>query len=177
MIKAAFLDRDGTIARDVPYCSRPEDFELLPGVGEGIRLLNEQGFMVVLITNQSGVARGYFTEEMLCKIHQKMRGDLARYDAHIDAIYYCPHHPDDACDCRKPKPALIFRAAKEHHIDLDKSFFIGDMLLDVEAGHLTGSRTVLISPGETSATLPQGKVTPDFTARDFGQAVQLVLAA
>ena len=104
--RAVFLDRDGTIARDVPYCSRPEDLELLPGVGEAIRLLNEHGFMVVIITNQSGIARGYFTEEMLERIHQKLKNDLAKSGAHVDAIYYCPHHPGEGCDCRKPKPAL-----------------------------------------------------------------------
>jgi len=115
--KAVFLDRDGTIAMDVHYCRRPEDFELLPTVPEAISLLNENGFMVVVITNQSGIARGYFTEETLAQIHQKMTGELAKYDARVDAIYYCPHHPDDGCQCRKPKTALFFRAAKELNID------------------------------------------------------------
>ncbi len=175
--RAVFLDRDDTIARDVPYCSRPEDLELLPGVGEGIRLLNESGFKVIIITNQSGIARGYFTEEMLGEIHQKMKDDLAKCGAHIDAIYYCPHHPDDGCDCRKPKPALAFQAAKEHHINLSRSFLIGDKLQDIEAGHFAGCKTVLISPVETSETLLQGKVKPDFTARDFIQAVQLTFTS
>lgn len=177
MVRAVFLDRDGTIARNVPYCSRPEDLELLPGVGEGIRLLNESGFVVVIITNQSGIARGYFTEETLAKIHQKMKDDLAKCGAHIDAIYYCPHHPNDGCDCRKPKPALAFQAAKEHHIDLTQSFFIGDKLQDIEAGHLAGCKAVLISPIETSEILLQAEVKPDFTAPHFMQAAQVLLTA
>ena len=175
--RAVFLDRDGTIARDVPYCSRPEDLELLPGVGEAIRLLNEHGFMVVIITNQSGIARGYFTEEMLERIHQKLKNDLAKSGAHVDAIYYCPHHPNDDCNCRKPKPGLALQAAEEHHIDLTRSFFIGDLLQDIEAGHLAGGKTVLVSPTETSETLLQGEVMPDFTAPNFMQAVQVLLAA
>jgi len=175
MARAVFLDRDGAIARDVPYCSCPEDLELLLGVGEGIRLLNESGLMVVIIANQSGIARGYFTEEMLGEIHQKTKDDLAKCGAHIDAIYYCPGHPNDDCDCCKPKPTLAFKAAKEHHIDLTRSFFIGDKLQDIEARHLAGSKTVLISPSETPETLLQGEVKPDFTAADFMQAVQVLL--
>lgn len=118
MHKAVFLDRDDTIARDVPYCSRPEDFELLPEAGEDIFLLNESGYKVIVITNQSGIARGYFTEVMLEMIHQRMRTALAVFGASMDGIYYCPHHPDNECDCRKPKPGLVFKAAWEHDIDL-----------------------------------------------------------
>jgi D,D-heptose 1,7-bisphosphate phosphatase len=174
--RAVFLDRDGTIARDVPYCSRPEDFELLEGVGEGIRMLNEAGFRVIVVTNQSGIARGYFTEEMLHKIHQKMKSDSARYGAHIDAIYYCPHHPDEGCDCRKPKPTLILRAAREHNIDLTKSFSIGDKLQDIEAGHAAGCRTVLIIPVDGEATLPEEySISPDFKAENFKQASEWVV--
>jgi len=93
MGKAVFLDRDGTMAEDVHYCSRPQDLRLFPDVGEGVRRLNDKGFKVVIITNQSGIARGYFTEPALAEIHQKLKGDLAQYGAHIDAIYHCPHHP------------------------------------------------------------------------------------
>ena len=95
--KAVFLDRDGTIAEDVPYCRRVEDFKLLENTPQGIKLLNEHGFKVVVITNQSGIARGYFTEEMLSQIHDKMRRELAKSGARVDAVYYCPHHPDDDC--------------------------------------------------------------------------------
>ena len=143
--KAVFLDRDGTISRDVPYCSCPEDFELLPMVAEAIKLLNEHGFKVVVITNQSGVGRGYFTEAMLAKIHRKMVDELGKSGVIIDAIYYCPHHPDDDCKCRKPKPAMILQAAHELNIDLHQSFFVGDSDLDVEAGKRARCRAVLIA--------------------------------
>ncbi len=171
MNRAVFLDRDGTMAKDVPYCSRPQDFQLLPRAGDGIRLLNNSGVKVILITNQSGIARGYFTRQMLARIHHKMRRDLAGYGAHIDAIYYCPHHPDEGCDCRKPKPALIYRAAREHDIELSQSFFIGDHWRDVEAGHWAGCGTCLISPNGTPETLPE----PDFVARDLLEACTWIL--
>jgi histidinol-phosphate phosphatase family protein len=146
-MKAVFLDRDGTIARDVHYCRRPEDFEILPTVPDAIRLLNENGFKIVVITNQSGVARGYFTEEALAQIHDKMRRELARYGASVNAIYYCPHHPDDKCECRKPKTALFHRAAEEHDINFDASYVVGDTQMDVEAGKALGCRTILVTTG------------------------------
>jgi D,D-heptose 1,7-bisphosphate phosphatase len=145
MNRAVFLDRDGTIARDVHYCRRVEDFELLPTVPQAIRLLNENGFKVVVITNQSGLARGYFTEETLEQIHQKMKSELAKHNAWVDAIYYCPHHPDDGCDCRKPKTALFLRAAAELDIDFSRSYVVGDMQMDIDAGKALGCRTILVS--------------------------------
>jgi len=147
MNKAVFLDRDGTIARDVHYCRRPEDFELLPTVPEAIKLLNENGFKVVVITNQSGIARGYFTEETLAQIHQKMKDELAKYGARVDAIYYCPHHPDDGCQCRKPKTALFLKAAEEHNIDLKNSYMVGDQQMDIDAGKALGCKTALVTTG------------------------------
>lgn len=138
--KAVFIDRDGTIAKDVPYCSCPEDFELLPGVAEGIRKLNQHGFKVVVVTNQSGIARGYFTEQMLAKIHDKMQKELAKHGAHVDAIYYCPHHPDDNCGCRKPKPKMVLQAAAELNIDLSQSYVIGDSQIDVEMAQRAGCK-------------------------------------
>src|SRR5512136_3423325 len=102
--KAVFLDRDGTIAKDVHYCRRVEDFEILPRVPEAIRLLNQEGYKVVVITNQSGIARGYFSEATLSLIHRKMVTTLEGAGARIDAVYVCPHHPDEECDCRKPSP-------------------------------------------------------------------------
>jgi len=165
--KAVFLDRDGTIARDVPYCSRPEDFELLPGVVEGIKLLNEHGFKVVVVTNQSGIGRGYFTERMLAEIHDKMITQLAEHGAHMDAIYYCPHHPDDNCDCRKPKPKMVFQAALDLDIDLNQSYVIGDSEMDVELARQAGCKAG-IKVGE-----PRG--TGDFVAVSFRDVVEKVL--
>jgi len=174
MNKAVFLDRDGTIAKDVPYCSRPEDFILLPGAAEGIRLLNKHGFKVVIITNQSGIARGYFTEEMLSRIHDKMRRDLAKSSAHVDAIYYCPHHPDDHCECRKPKPKMLLQAASDLNIDLGKSYVIGDKNIDIEMGENAGCQTILIAEGnkETDKQAP----CPDYTASSIDDAARWTIA-
>ena len=170
-IRAVFVDRDGTIAKDVPYCSCPEDFELLPRVAEAIRLLNQHNFKVIVVTNQSGIARGYFSEGMLAKIHQKMRDELAKQQAFVDAIYYCPHHPDEHCPCRKPKPAMILQAVKEHYINLKNSFIVGDAPIDIEMGRIVGCQTVLLHQGQSKL---EGKL-PDYLATDLYQAVEWIL--
>ncbi len=164
MNRAVFIDRDGTISRDVPYCSRPEDLELLPGVEEGVRHLNKNGFKVIVITNQSGIARGYFTEETLAKIHEKMSKDLERAGAHIDGIYYCPHHPEEGCECRKPKPTLLLRAASDLAVDLGQSYVIGDRLMDVEMGRRGGCKASLLvlEGGEEEAGRGVPKDLPTF---------------
>lgn len=147
---AVFLDRDGTINRDVPYCSRPEDLELLPYAGEAIRILNKSGFKVVVITNQSGIARGYFSEENLQQIHKKMEKDLAFQGAYIDAIYYCSHHPDKGCNCRKPKTGLLVKAVQDLYINIKKSFLVGDSPSDIAAGNEMGCFTIRIMHENTS---------------------------
>lgn len=179
MHKAVFVDRDGTINRDVPYCSRPEDFELLPTVAEGIRLLNEHGFKVVVVTNQSGIARGYFTEAMLHKIHRKMLADLAVEGAVIDAIYYCPHHPDDGCECRKPGTGLFHRAEAALDIDLAGSYVIGDRLLDVVAAREINCKVALVPGSEPEITLVRegGHTGADFIGTDFYSAAAWIAAS
>ena len=184
--KAVFLDRDGTIAKDVRYCRRVEDFEILPTVPEAIRLLKENSFRVIVVTNQSGIARGYFTEEVLARIHNKMRDELARYDAWVDAIYYCPHHPDDGCDCRKPKTALFHKAAEEHNIDLQSSYVVGDMQMDIDAGKTLGCKTVLVTTGPHSpapnpqsqnlepGTLNSKPQLPDYIASNLLEAAEWI---
>jgi D,D-heptose 1,7-bisphosphate phosphatase len=172
MNRAVFLDRDGTIAKDVHYCSRVEDFQLLPTVPEAVRLLNESGFKVIVVTNQSGIARGYFTEETLAQIHQKMKNELALYGAQIDAIYYCPHHPDDGCECRKPKPKLILQAAEEHQISLNLSYVVGDMEQDVEAGKAAGCNTVLIT---VDAHPTQNDQLPDKITQNLLEAAKWIV--
>lgn len=173
--RAVFLDRDGTIAPNVPYCSREGDFELYPGAGSAIELLKENGFKVVVITNQSGIARGYFTEETLGKIHHKLRSELKKCGVELDAIYYCPHHPDAGCDCRKPKTALFRKAAADLAIDLEQSYVIGDMPLNVEAGRAVGCRTVLLTTENREAGA--SKDAPDFVAADLAEAAVLVINA
>lgn len=145
--RAVFLDRDGTIARDVDYCRRPEDLDIFPAAGEAVRLLNNHGFKVVVITNQSGIARGYFNEQTLASIHQKMADELGRSGAKLDAIYHCPHHPDDSCECRKPKTALFRRAAQEMNIEFSLSYIVGDSSIDIKAGKALGCKTVLVTTG------------------------------
>jgi D,D-heptose 1,7-bisphosphate phosphatase len=167
MNKAVFIDRDGTMARDVPYCSRPEDFELLPGVAEGVRELNQHGFKVVVVTNQSGIARGYFTEQMLAKIHKKMQKELAKHGAHIDAIYYCPHHPDDNCDCRKPKPKMILLAASELNIDVSQSYVIGDNQIDIELANKSRCKAGIQISSQSN--------TSGSSAGLFKEAVELII--
>lgn len=171
--RTVFLDRDGTIARDAPYCRRVEDFELLPSVPDAIALLNNNNFKVVVITNQSGIARGYFTEELLGQIHQKMESELDKCEARVDAIYYCPHHPDDGCECRKPGTALFQQAAEEHAIDLHRSFVVGDMQLDISAGKSLGCQTVLVTTGPKGG---EGIVdAPDYTADSLLEASQWII--
>ena len=146
---AVFIDRDGTICKDVHYMRSPEQFELLPGAAEGIKLLNELDVKVIVATNQSGVARGYFTEADLQKIHERMIEELSKRGARIDAIYYCPHHPNDDCDCRKPKVGMLKQAARDFGLELGKCFIIGDKKLDVETGRNAGCTSILIPSSET----------------------------
>ncbi len=172
--RAVFLDRDGTIAKDVPYCRRVEDFEILPHVPDAIRLLNQAGYKVVVITNQSGIARGYFTQETLLSIHDKMTAELKEHGASIDAIYVCPHHPDEGCQCRKPSPTLLSRAATDIGLALDRSYMIGDDLKDVGAGRAAGCRTVWLSAGRNHQG--EGPAVPcDHTAVDLFEASRWLL--
>lgn len=173
--RTVFIDRDGTIARDVPYCSRPEDFHLFPGVTEAIGKLNRAGYLVVVITNQSGIARGYFDEAMLRRIHAKMVTDLKQGDARLDGIYYCPHHPDAGCECRKPKPTMFHHAAVDLGINLGESYMVGDMSQDIEAGIAAGCRTVFVLHGSQRAGEPL-KAAPHHTADSFADAVAWILA-
>lgn len=141
MNKAVFLDRDGTINKDIGYLYRIEELEFLPNAIKAIKILNEVGFLVIVITNQSGVARGYYSEEDIEVLHNHINELLKEYGAHIDAFYYCPHHPDDGigmykvdCNCRKPRTGLIEDAIIDYKIDRNKSYMIGDKKSDIEAG-------------------------------------------
>ncbi len=159
---AVFLDRDGTINKEIGYITRPEDLVLIKGVPEAIRLLNSQGFLVIVVTNQSAVARGYMDEETLGRIHKRLSELLEMKRAVIDGFYYCPHHPNEGkngymaiCSCRKPRPGLIQQAANELNVDLSASFMIGDTLRDLEAGIRAGVRPVLVLTGKGKSTLSE----------------------
>lgn len=151
---AVFLDRDGTLIEEVNYLARPDQVKLIPGAAEAVRRLNEMGVLVVVVTNQAGVARGYFPESRVAEVHAHLSALLARHGARIDAYYHCPHHPTAGigryrvdCDCRKPKPGLLLTAAHDLGIDLSRSWMIGDKPCDAEAGRAAGCRTVLVRTG------------------------------
>ena len=171
--RAVFLDRDGTLAPDVPYCSRAEDLEVFADAPEALALLQGNGFKLIVVTNQSGIARGYLTEETLTEIHCKMARLLSPEGAEIDAIYHCPHHPDDCCLCRKPGTLLLRQAANDHDIDLARSFFVGDSATDIEAGRAIGCGTVLVTTGPGhGGGVP---VLADFTADSLIEAARWII--
>lgn len=146
---AVFLDRDGTINVDKGYVHRIEDWEWLPGAVEGIRNLNSVGLPVIVISNQAGVARGYYDEAAINALHAHVDAELARQGARIDAYYYCPHHPEygPACQCRKPQPGMLLRARDEHSLDLGRSFMIGDKLSDAAAASAAGVQPLMVETG------------------------------
>lgn len=177
---AVFLDRDGTINEEVGYLSRLDELKLIPGTSEAIRLINEAGMKVVVITNQSGVARGYFTEEFVETVHGRINEILQQKGARIDRFYFCPHHPvygngpyKKACSCRKPESGLFLRASKEMDIDLSRSYVIGDMLKDIDAGKRVGARGILVRTGYGRNITITDK--PVYIAEDVLDAVKWIL--
>ena len=179
---AVFLDRDGTINEQMGYINHLSRFCLLPGVAEAIRALNEHGLPVVVVTNQSGLARGYFPESLLDEVHQEMRRLLALEGARIDGLYVCPHHPEakveqfrSVCNCRKPKTGLLEQAAGELHLDLARSYMVGDRWSDLRCGAAVQAKTILVRTGygrgEELYIGPTQKVQPDSIADDLGAAV------
>lgn len=174
--RAVFIDRDDTLCKDVHYCRRPEDLKLLPGAGEAVSRLNKAGFLVVVITNQSGIARGIITEEDLHRIHEKMKKDLVLHGAHVDRIYYCPHHPDDGCACRKPGTLLIERAVEDLDIQLEDSYMVGDRLFDMEMARRTGTTAVLVLPPERLGETEEAEAISSYVAPDLEEAVGWILS-
>lgn len=147
--KAVFLDRDGVINRkmpDTPYITQVSEFHFLPGVREALSIFKKLGFLLVLITNQRGIARGFMTGEDLEAVHDYMQGELRKEYAPLDAIYHCPHEEFEYCNCRKPEPGMILSASRDLDIDLDASYMVGDSLCDIGAGQGAGVRTISIGP-------------------------------
>ncbi|MDD2580790.1 MAG: D-glycero-beta-D-manno-heptose 1,7-bisphosphate 7-phosphatase [Desulfuromonadaceae bacterium] len=157
MRRAVFLDRDGTINIEKEYLCQVKEFEFIPGAPEAIRLLNQAGILVVVVTNQSGVARGYYTEDDVHNLHRHIDRELERSGAHVDAWLYCPHHPAGRgsyalpCNCRKPLPGMLQEASVRHGIDLEKSTMIGDKRADIAAGKAAGCHTILVRTGYGAA--------------------------
>lgn len=163
--KAIFLDRDGVINKEVGYLSNPDDFELIDGTIEALKLLRKKGYLLIVITNQAGIARGYYTEDTLKRIHNKMNVILKEKDVFLDDIYFCPHHPDftGLCNCRKPQPGMIIKAQNKHNLDLSNSFMVGDTLNDVKTGLSAKCKTVLVLTGYGSEEHKKiYSIKPDF---------------
>ncbi|MBS3909156.1 MAG: D-glycero-beta-D-manno-heptose 1,7-bisphosphate 7-phosphatase [Actinobacteria bacterium] len=182
--KAVFIDRDGTINEEVGHLREVSRFEFYPDSARAIRILNKAAYKVVVVTNQAGVARGYFNEERVEEIHSHMRFELAKEEAWIDAIYYCVHHPEfgdenygRACSCRKPEPGMIFQAASDLDIDLSYSYMIGDTVKDMIAGKRAGCKTILVTTGhgaEEVSCIPS-EFAPNFVAKDLFVAVNWLI--
>lgn len=144
MKKAIFLDRDGTINKDNGYMYKTEELEILDGVIEGLLYAQNKGYLLIIITNQSGINRGYFSVESMKRFNEELKRKLLQYNIHIDDIYYCPHKPSENCSCRKPSPDLVFKAKEKYNIDLEKSFFIGDKDTDTLCAKKCGCKSIRI---------------------------------
>ena len=177
--RAVFLDRDGTISEEMGYVNHIDRFRIFPYAAEAIRRLNRAEIPVIVVTNQSGIARNIFPESLVHEVHQKMIAELAAGGARIDAIYFCPHKSEDACECRKPHPGLLERAAREHALDLTASWVVGDRYADLEMGHAAGTRGILVMTGYGRGEYEYYRSTwprqPDALAENLTDAVRNIL--
>jgi D-glycero-D-manno-heptose 1,7-bisphosphate phosphatase len=176
------MDRDGTLSHEVGYVNHLSRFRLLPWTVDAVRLINQSGWLAVVVTNQAGVARGYFPESLIHEVHGFLREALAAGGAHLDGLYFCPHHPTlgeplyrQDCDCRKPRPGMLRRAEAELGIDLERSWVVGDRLGDLELAWKVGARGALVKTGyglgELAYDVPRAKRAPDLVAEHLLQAV------
>jgi D-glycero-D-manno-heptose 1,7-bisphosphate phosphatase len=186
--RAVFMDRDGTISEEVGYVNHPSRYRVFAYSTEAVKLLNEAGWLAILVTNQAGVARGYFTEDVITAVHDRLTAELEREGARLDAIYYCAHHPTVGeapyrfdCDCRKPKPGLIERAARDFEIDLAQSWMIGDRYSDIELARNAHVRSAFVlsgyGRGEWEYQRPTWKHEPDLVAEDLLEAVKVIVSS
>jgi D-glycero-D-manno-heptose 1,7-bisphosphate phosphatase len=167
---AVFIDRDGTIMEDTDYCSHPDDVRIFPGVLQALRSLKSRGFKLIIITNQSGIGRGFFTFEQYRAVEAEVLRQLG--DGLVDATYYCPDAPGQHSNCRKPAPGMVVRATRDHHIDISRSFLIGDKEVDVECAHNAGVRAIRVRTGiQRDAT----RSNADWVVDDMPAAVQIIL--
>lgn len=171
------LDRDGVINHDSDeYIKTPDEWIPIDGSLEAIARLNQAGYRVVVVTNQSGVSRGYYNAEMLTKIHQKMTGMLEAVGGHLNGIFYCPHHPDDHCECRKPKPGLMHQVSEALQTDFSDALLIGDAKRDIDCAHAVNCKAVLVRTGKGERTLayyPDWQLTPIYD--DLSAVVDVIL--
>jgi D-glycero-D-manno-heptose 1,7-bisphosphate phosphatase len=179
--RAVFIDKDGTLIEDVPYNVNPKRIRLMPGAAQALPILHTVGYRLIVISNQSGVARGYFPEEALAGVEVRLRELLAQAGAPLTGFYYCPHHPDGMvpaysinCSCRKPAPGLLIHAANEHGINLEQSWFVGDILDDVEAGRRAGCKTILLNNGHETEWQLSAERRPHYLAINFLEVVSII---
>jgi len=177
--KAVFLDRDGVLNKKAPkhdYVKKWKEFRFLPNVAEAIRILNKK-FLVIIVSNQRGIARGMMSKEDVELIDEKMSKELEKKNARIDGIYFCPHNIEDNCNCRKPKPGMLLRAANDFKINLTESYMVGDDFADVEAGKRAGCETILISSSQKniSRQLKEEKIYPDYIISDLLEATKTII--
>jgi len=168
--RAIFLDRDGVINKEANYLSNPEDFEFIEGSIEALKTLKRKGYLLIIVTNQAGIAKGYFTEETLKEMHEKMNLILRQNGVLLDDIFYCPHHPEftGPCNCRKPKPGMIFKAKEKFKINLEDSFIVGDTLNDIQTGIAARCKTALVLTGYGEDEQQKiGPVTPNLIFKNL----------
>jgi D-glycero-D-manno-heptose 1,7-bisphosphate phosphatase len=187
MRRAVFIDRDGTISEEVGYINHPSRFRVFPYAAAAIKHLNDAGWLAIVVTNQAGVARGYFSEDMIQTVHAEMKKELENGGARLDAVYYCAHHPSVGeppyrfdCDCRKPKPGLISRAARDFDIDLAGSWMVGDRYSDVELARNAGVQSMFVLSGYGRGEWEHQRSTwteqPDLVAENLLEAVRVIAA-
>jgi len=183
--RAVFLDRDGTINVEKNYLYRIEDFEFIGGAIEAIRLLNENDFRVVVVSNQAGIARGFYTPNDVHVLHDSIQRELRKHEAHVDAFFYCPHHPDGSidefrkvCDCRKPNTGMILQANEKLNLDLPSSYVVGDLWTDIKLGENAGLKTILVRTGHGEETLrdrEKHQLKIDRIAENVLDAVKMII--
>lgn len=176
---AVFMDRDGTICEEVGFLNDLSKLRLIEGSAEAIKLINHSGMKAVVVTNQSGVGRGFFTEDFVNNVHEKLKEFLRKEGAFLDGIYYCPHLPDVGCRCRKPETGMMQRASEELDIDLKKSYVIGDKAIDIEFAHRAGAKGVMVKTGyggkEFRVQSSEFRTAPDYVADNLLDAVRWIL--
>lgn len=186
--RAVFMDRDGTISEEIGYVNHPSRYRVFPYSAEAVRLLNEAGWLAILVTNQAGVARGYFTEDVITAVHNVLSQELEKQGARLDAIYYCAHHPTVGeepyridCDCRKPKPGLIERAVEDFEIDTAQSWMIGDRYSDIDLARNAHVRSAFVlsgyGRGEWEYQRAAWKHEPDMVAEDLLEAIKKIVTS
>ena len=179
MHRAVFMDRDGTVSEEIGYMYDAGLYKPFSYTGPAIRRINDSGMKAVLITNQSGIGRGYFGEATVHKVHDILRAELDRHGASLDAVYFCPHEPQAGCGCRKPLPGMLLRAEKELDIDLARSYVIGDKHVDVETAYAVGARAILVLTGygrEEHESHRGSAKQPHLVVENLAEAVDAILA-